>query len=135
MLSADDRSVAERYVAHRTLVWNDDMVLRKKESSNDAEGAVYDLVRSQPTLAWEVMREIARLSSADDLLMAVANGPLNQLLREHAAILDAIEQDAQTDVAVRRLLSHVWDDDSMVDGVLMQRIRRASGEFDEPSVA
>jgi len=121
------------YIAAHTLVWDDSMVLRKKEPSNHAEGALYDMVWTQPTTAWDIMCDISRATAVSDILQSVANGPLHQMLREHPHMMDRIEQDAEVSAQVRLLLSHLWDDvsDSPI-GPLMPRIRKASGEFDEP---
>ena len=121
------------YIAARTLVWDDSMVLRKKEPSDHAEGALYDMVWTQPTVAWDIMCDISRATAVDDILQSVANGPLHQMLREHPHMMDRIEQDAEVSAQVRSLLSHLWDGDADSPiGLLMPRIRKASREFDEP---
>ena len=130
--SERERLVLE-YIAAHTLVWGDDTVLRKKDPSDHAEEALYDAASTQPTVAWDIMCGISRATAVDDILQSVANGPLDQMLREHPHMMDRIEQDAQVSAQVRLLLSHLWDDDSDSPiSQLMPRIRKASGEFDEP---
>ena len=127
-----DRLVHD-YIAAHTLIWDDSMVLRKKEPSNHAKEALYDMVWTQPTIAWDIMCDISRATAVNDILQSVANGPLHQMLREHPHMMDRIEQDAEVSTHVRLLLSHLWDDDTDSPiGLLMPRIRKASGEFDEP---
>jgi uncharacterized protein DUF6869 len=125
--------LANDYVAARTLVWGDDMVLRRKQSTNHAEEALYEMVWKQPSVAWDVMCDISRSTSVDDILQSVANGPLHQMLGTHPHMMDRIEQDAAASPQVRLLLSHLLDDDSDSPiALLMPRIRKASGEFDKP---
>src|SRR5438270_571254 len=124
MSTLDRKSLVDGYIGHRTWVWDTDMVLRKKHASDDAEAALYDLVWSDAAAAWEVMREIARATANSGILSSLANGPLHQLLIHSPRIMDAIEQHAEADEAIRRLLSFLWDDDcSSFDAAVMARVR------------
>ena len=95
--------------------------------------SVAELFNSIPSGQWDIMCDISRATAVDDILQSVANGPLHQMLIEHPHMMDRIEQDAEVSAQVRLLLSQLWDDDADSPiGLLMPRIRKASGEFDEP---
>ena len=128
MLKPEHKRLVEAYIASRTWVLQDDMVLRQKDDSDWAEAALYDLAWEQPALAWEVMREIARATESDEILQELANGPLHQLLAEHASTLSDIESDAKAEAAVRRLLAAMWEEQPLPEGIKARVTRAAQGE-------
>ena len=101
------------------------MVLRKKDDSDWADGALYDAVWEQPAVAWELIREICRRANSGEIMAELANGPLHQLLAEHPQVLPDIETDARSDAAVRALLASFWQEQPLPAEV-KARVLRAS---------
>ena len=128
MLQPEHKRLVEAYIASRTWVLEDDMVLRQKDDSDWAEAALYDLAWEQPALAWEVMREIARATESDEILQELANGQLHQLLAEHSSTLSDIENDAKADASVRRLLAALWEEQPLPEEIKARVVRAAHGE-------
>ena len=125
MLSAEHKRLVDSYIASRTWIQDSDMVLRKKDDSDWAESALYDAVWEQPTVGWELIREICRSVSSTEITEELANGPLHQLLVEHPEVLSDIETDARADASVRALLGSLWAEQPLPQEV-KARVRRAS---------
>jgi hypothetical protein len=100
---------------------------------------LYEWARTEPTLAWEAIKEvIARYSEADlfsavdteakNVLGNTAAGPLEDLLAEHGpSVIDTVETEAQQDRRMFWVLGCVWRN-SMTDEV-WERVQRAAGKI------
>ena len=85
------------------------------------------LVRQDPEAAWPVIVEIVRRSVNDRMLGFVAAGPLEDLIRLHAAtFIDRIEAAAKDDEQFRKAVSGAWVDE--LPGDIEQRLTRVIGD-------
>jgi hypothetical protein len=125
MLTPEHNRLVASYIAARTWIRGEDLVLRKEDDPDWATGALHDAVWEQPALGWELIREICRSTRDSAILEELANGPLHQLLVEHPELLHDIEGDARSDAAVSTLLSYFYEDNALPKE-LKERIYRAS---------
>src|SRR4029453_10263287 len=92
-----------------------------------AFGELYDLVREQPSVAWELILSILERDHGDQVLMNLSAGPLEDLLVEHGeSFIDRVEQEAQRDPWFRNLLGGVWK--NAIDDRVWARVEAARGE-------
>lgn len=71
--------------------------------------ALMEGVRDRPEEAWPVVLQSIEAAPRDDVLFAIAAGPLEDLVGRHADVLiDVIEAAARTSPKLRRALGGVW---------------------------
>lgn len=104
---------------------------------HDRGWVIYELARTEPTLAWEAILEVISRYSEDDLfcdndteakdiLGNTAAGPLEDLLANHGpAWIEIVEAEARHDRRMFWTLGCVWQN-SMTDEI-WKRVQRAAG--------
>jgi hypothetical protein len=87
-----------------------------------------DLANEKPEAAWECILEVIKTEHTDEILSDIAEGPLEDLLAEHAPqFMDRIESISKENIVFARLIKHVW-----VEGISPQaqnRIRTIQRKF------
>jgi len=98
-----------------------------------ASEAVDDFVRSaEPRAGWELVLELLRRASDDEVGLVVA-GPLEDLVCRHGTSLaDEIEQRAATDESFRWALGGIWLSKGELPDAVLDRIVQASGGAIKP---
>ena len=100
-----------------------------QESSGDRSAfeQLYDLVCDHPEAAWTIIQELWALNQTDRMLAIIAAGPLEDLLCRHGSdFIERIEQLAEQDPILKKLLGAVWGRNRMADDV-WRRLRAVAG--------
>ncbi|NPU68916.1 hypothetical protein HL667_28210 [Bradyrhizobium sp. 83012] len=85
------------------------------------------LVRDQPEVAWPIIQQLWMLDPSDRILALIAAGPVEDLLCHHGPdFIGRIEQLANQDAVVRKMLGAVWGQSRMVDDV-WRRLKAVAG--------
>ena len=99
-MNVSREQLASTYLRYHTL---------KRDEDFWAFEAVDNLVRVNPSEAWEVTRILVSTASSDEALAYVAAGPLEDLLKKHGtAVIDRIENESTTNERLQLALSGVW---------------------------
>ncbi|MGM0541127.1 MAG: DUF6869 domain-containing protein [Pseudomonadota bacterium] len=68
-----------------------------------------DLANENPEVAWDCILEVIKTEHTDEILSNLAEGPLEDLLAEHAPkFIDRIESISKENIVFVRLIKHVW---------------------------
>lgn len=113
MNPSDLKSLAEAWVAF----WLAEAGSAEREALFWVCDHEWDLVRSEPLVAWAMILEIFKINSSNKIQEVLAAGPLEDLLAEHGTrVIDLVEFEAKKSRAFAKLLGGVWQN-SMNDEI------------------
>lgn len=89
----------------------------QKDRHSWAHSHMWNIVRDDPDLAWEIILAILDEDSRDKVIENLAAGPLEELLGTHGeAVIERVELHARQRPEFRHLLGGVWQN-SMPDTI------------------
>jgi hypothetical protein len=109
-------SFAEGWIAF----WNAQDGSKEREALSWVWDKEYDLMQKEPEQIWQLILEVLRLNSSDNIQEVLSAGPLEDLLAKYGELfIGKVETEAKSNPLFAQLLGGVWQN-SMSDDIWLR---------------